>query len=446
MAIDFSNMGVALGAGVDEWHRQQAEARAQQRAEQEQEQFGWQRRQYEQQRQQYEQQQALRAKKQAALDAFNAHQEYAAELDNIPDDKLGDYVQRGITQYNTNPYFKNGFFAKLTTVNGQPVVVHEDGVTRKAEHLPLSRDMIRQGLGVMDGMLRRHLTSMTPEDYLAESDRQDARGLKIRELGVHERNAATNEAYRKDQIDARREEIERRKNEVTYQQDGPGQIYALRDGKVVGVIGRPRPIQGGGGGGDGAGSWAPLGTDADGVPVMMDRKTMGLRRLDGAPIQDVKSLYRKMTGEGQRADPEMNKQILAAKIMLGPEPAVKEHWYGDDDTAKNNWAAQQKYLDSLLGGAAGGAPVDEQRKSLFGSAPPTGGNARPSTADTLRAAAQQRDAGFAASRRHVGDAQDRAGAAEVARLRAALGTNGLRTSLRDQEAEDLRRLLAANQR
>ncbi|HNF62079.1 MAG TPA: hypothetical protein PKZ20_10150 [Rhodocyclaceae bacterium] len=249
MAIDFSNMGVALGAGVDEWHRQQAEARAQQRAEQEQEQFGWQRQQYEQQRQQYEQQQAIRAKKQAALDAFNAHQEYAAELDNTPDDKLGDYVQRGITQYNTNPYFKNGFFAKLTTVNGQPVVVHEDGVTRKAEHLPLSRDMIRQGLGVMDGMLRRHLTSMTPEDYLAESDRQDARGLKIRELAVHERNAATNEAYRKDQIDARREEIERRKNEVTYQQDGTGQIYALRDGKVVGVIGRPRPIQGGGGGG-----------------------------------------------------------------------------------------------------------------------------------------------------------------------------------------------------
>ena len=249
MAIDFSNMGVALGAGVDEWHRQQAEARAQQRAEQEQEQFGWQRQQYEQQRQQYEQQQALRAKKQAALDAFNAHQEYAAELDNIPDDKLGDYVQRGITQYNTNPYFKNGFFAKLTTVNGQPVVVHEDGVTRKAEHLPLSRDMIRQGLGVMDGMLRRHLTSMTPEDYLAESDRQDARGLKIRELGVHERNAATNEGYRKDQIDARREEIERRKNEVTYQQDGAGQLFALRDGKVVGTIGRPRPIQGGGGGG-----------------------------------------------------------------------------------------------------------------------------------------------------------------------------------------------------
>ena len=249
MAIDFSNMGVALGAGVDEWHRQQAEARAQQRAEQEQEQFGWQRQQYEQQRQQYEQQQALRAKKQAALDALNAHQEYAAELDNTPDDKLGDYVQRGITQYNTNPYFKNGFFAKLTTVNGQPVVVHENGVTRKAEHLPLSRDMIRQGLGVMDGMLRRHLTSMTPEDYLAESDHQDARGLKTRELAVLERNAATNEGYRKDQIDARREEIERRKNEVTYQQDGRGQIYALRDGKVVDTIGRPRPIQGGGGGG-----------------------------------------------------------------------------------------------------------------------------------------------------------------------------------------------------
>lgn len=362
MAIDFSNMGVALGAGVDEWHRQQAEARAQQRAEQEQEQFGWQRQQYEQQRQQYEQQQALRAKKQAALDAFNAHQEYAAELDNIPDDKLGDYVQRGITQYNTNPYFKNGFFAKLTTVNGQPVVVHEDGVTRKAEHLPLSRDMIRQGLGVMDGMLRRHLTSMTPEDYLAESDRQDARGLKIRELGVHERNAATNEAYRKDQIDARREEIERRKNEVTYQQDGAGQLFALRDGKVVGTIGRPRPIQGGGGGGDGAGSWAPLGTDADGVPVMMDRKTMQLRRLDGGQIQDVKSLYRKMTGEGQPrpVSPELMAKYLTAREALDAmKPKPKIPFYSD--TPKNAaeiaaWEDKSARLDA--GFAALGLPQE----------------------------------------------------------------------------------------
>ena len=446
--LDMSNLGIALGAGVDEWHRQKDELRQDQRAARDDEQFAWQRDQYARQKAAYDRSQQLQSQRDALLKEYADHDAYVAGLDNVPDEQLGEYIKQGITKYNTSPLFKNGYFANATVLNGQPVIVHGDMARKSSEIIPITRDGVKAGATHMSDMLRKQLAMLSPEDFQTYTAQERQVGLERDKIGIQRttadaamRNAATQEQFRQDSIDERRRA---REEDVNYMQDGTGRILGFRQGKLIGAFGSARPVMGGGDG-SGAASWAPLGTDADGTPVMMDRKTMQLRRLDGAPIQDVKSLYRKMTGEGQRVDPEMNKQILAAKIGLGPRPAAKKGWFSDNDTAGTNWDAQQQYLDGLMG-RAGGAPVDEQRNELFGSSPSAAAETKPSTSETLRQAAQQRDAGFAASRRHVADAQDRAGAAEVARLRAALGTNGLRTSLRDQEAEDLRRLLAANQR
>lgn len=59
-------------------------------------------------------------------------------------------------------------------------------------------------------------------------------------------------------------------------------------------------------------SWAPVGVDSDGTPVFMDSKQfdpskpgVGFVRADGKPVQDLKSVYRKLTGEkpSASADP-----------------------------------------------------------------------------------------------------------------------------------------------
>lgn len=400
--LDMSNLGIALGAGVDEWHRQQEELRQEQRAARDDEQFAWQRDQYARQKAAYDRSQQLQSQRDALLKEYADHDAYVAGLDNVPDEQLGEYIKQGITKYNTSPLFKNGYFANATVLNGQPVIVHGDMARKSSEIIPITRDGVKAGAAHMSDMLRRQLAMISPEDWQNYDTQERQVGLERDKIGIQRttadaamRNAATQEQYRQDSIEERRRA---REEDVTYMQDGTGRILCFRQGKLIGTFGSARPVMGGGDG-SGATPWVPLGTDEDGTPVMMNRKTMGLRRLDEAPIQDVKSLYRKMTGEGQRVDPEMNKQILAAKIMLGPEPAVKKGWFSDDDTAKNNWAAQQKYLDSLLGGAAGGAPVDEQRKSLFGSAPPTGGNARSSTADAISRAGKEKAAREATARR-----------------------------------------------
>jgi hypothetical protein len=95
---------------------------------------------------------------------------------------------------------------------------------------------------------------------------------------------------------------------------------------------------------------------------MMDQKTMGLRRLDGAPIQDVKSLYRKMTGEGQPrpVSPELMAKYLTAREALDamkPKPQIP--FYSDKPENAAEIAAWEDKSDRLDAGfAALGLPQE----------------------------------------------------------------------------------------
>ena len=246
-----SNLGIALGAGVDEWHRQQDESRRQEAAARQQEQFGWQRDQYQQQRAEYERRAAQQAQQDALLKAYNDHQEYAAGLDNVPDEKLGDYIQRGIDKYNTDPHFSNNYFAHATVLDGKPVLVHGSLAAKNAEVIPITRDSVRQGLARMDGMLRQKLAATSPEGFAQYYDANVQSALKRDELGVHRmtaeatmRNAATQEQYRKDSVEERRRA---REEDVNYMQDGTGRVLGFRQGKLIGTFGAARPVVGGGG-------------------------------------------------------------------------------------------------------------------------------------------------------------------------------------------------------
>lgn len=251
--LDMSNLGIALGAGVDEWHRQQEELRQEQRAARDDEQFAWQRDQYARQKAAYDRSQQLQSQRDALLKEYADHDAYVAGLDNVPDEQLGEYIKQGITKYNTSPLFKNGYFANATVLNGQPVIVHGDMARKSSEIIPITRKGIKAGAAHMSDMLRRQLAMISPEDWQNYDTQERQTGLERDKIGVQRttadaamRNAATQEQYRKDSIEERRLA---REEDVTYMQDGPGQIYALRDGKVIATIGRPRPIQGGGGGG-----------------------------------------------------------------------------------------------------------------------------------------------------------------------------------------------------
>lgn len=336
--LDLSNLGIALGAGVDEWHRQQNESRMQQRAARDDEQFGWQRDQYAQQKAAYDRKMEQQAKRDALLKAYADHDAYVSGVDNVPDEQLSDYIKQGIQRYNTDPHFNDGYFAHATIIGGQPVIVHGDMARKTAQTIPITRDTIRASGERMRDMLRKQLAMISPEDWQAADAQERQAGLERDKIGIQRttadaamRNAATQEQYRKDSVDERRRT---REEDVNYMQDGTGRILGFRQGKLVGTFGNARPVLGGGGGdGSGAGSWAPLGTDVDGTPVMMDRKTMGLRRLDGALIQDVKSLYRKMTGEGQPrpVSPELVGKYMAAREALeAVKPRPKLGWFSDD--------------------------------------------------------------------------------------------------------------------
>lgn len=259
--LDMSNLGIALGAGVDEWHRQKDELRQDQRAARDDEQFAWQRDQYARQKAAYDRSQQLQSQRDALLKEYADHDAYVAGLDNVPDEQLGEYIKQGITKYNTSPLFKNGYFANATVLNGQPVIVHGDMARKSSEIIPITRDGVKAGATHMSDMLLKQLAMLSPEDFQTYTAQERQVGLERDKIGIQRttadaamRNAITQEQFRQDSIDERRRD---REENVNYMQDGTGRILGFRQGKLIGAFGSARPVMGGGGGGGADHSLSP---------------------------------------------------------------------------------------------------------------------------------------------------------------------------------------------
>lgn len=228
----FQNLGIALGSGVDEWHRQQEESRkqtAESRADT----------QFKQQQAQYERQ----FKQQQAMDAVNA--KYAGYREAL---KKGDYsfADGLIGEYNSN----QGAWADGLTVQGQSTpqgkvlnFVGQDG--KVARSVPVNAQTLSQMLD------DAHMTEMkyaSPEGFQNAYYKDRTHGLDMRKVGIEEKKATDAAAYQQGILGWHNKQAER----PQFMQDGTGRVLAISpDGKLLGTYGSPRPVVGHGGGSGG---------------------------------------------------------------------------------------------------------------------------------------------------------------------------------------------------
>lgn len=228
--MNFGNLGVALGAGVDEYHRQQEESRKQTAEERAALQF-------KQQQEQY----ARQLKQQQAMDAVNA--KYAGYREAL---KKGDYsfADGLIGEYNAN----QGAWADGLTVQGQSTpqgkvlnFVGQDG--RVARSVPVNAQSLSQMLD------DAHMTEMkyaSPEGFQNAYYKDRTHGLDLRKANVEETKAKDAAAYQQGILGWHNKQAER----PQFMQDGTGRVLAISpDGKLLGTYGSPRPVIGHGGGG-----------------------------------------------------------------------------------------------------------------------------------------------------------------------------------------------------
>lgn len=177
--MDFSNLGVALGAGVDEYNNQRRMAREDAREKRDAEQFGMQKEQFGWQRDDQKRKSEIQQRQDALMRAAQANAGFLQELDSLPDDKLGEFTGRVLQHYNQDPAWANGMYANLTNVEGKPYVVHGNmAKLGGVQMIPVTRDGIRGALGQMNDDLRRRLALTSPEGYAAYADKQDELGIK----------------------------------------------------------------------------------------------------------------------------------------------------------------------------------------------------------------------------------------------------------------------------
>lgn len=197
--MNFGNLGVALGAGVDEWHKQQEESRKQTAEERAALQF-------QQQQEQYARQQKIRADRDALIKEYQDFDGYLKGMDGVADDKLADYVRQGVTRYNTNPYYKNGLFGQVVEHKGAPHIAHGSFQDQNLEYIPVTREHAKQVGAAMQQMLRERLAMVDSDKMEGFLDHREKMGLEGRKVGADEmranaakQQAATMEGYRGDQ-------------------------------------------------------------------------------------------------------------------------------------------------------------------------------------------------------------------------------------------------------
>lgn len=320
------NLGIALGAGAQEWRKQREDDRLDAREARESEQFGWQRHQHERQASQQNQMDAV-TKKYAAL----RDQASKGDLSFIPT-LMGEYNAQ------TGAFNDGHTVAMQSTPKGQ--VMHRIGSDGNVvQSYEMSPQTVNQLLG--EAMMAE-MQYASPEMAVQRFDKDREYGLKGREVGTKEegnrihaehfrRSDATMEQYRRDQASM-----------FPYQQ----KLLEAQAGYY-----RRMPHDSGGGAASNN-KWVPLANDADGAPVFFNsaqfdpaKPGSGLSRADGKPVQDMQKVYRKFTAEQTSLDPAARKEFTTALDGLGPRPEAKVGFFGGkNDDAGARWDASRKQI------------------------------------------------------------------------------------------------------
>ena len=300
--MGWGNLGIAMGAGVDEMHKQRQSDRedelaAQRRAE------------FMRKEKEWATQDDVEKRQREISDWYNGsvgrlekgdHYGVADELSGYHNDTnyLGDSKSRTFEGANGKKYV-----AEFQMGEGQ-------GMPRLHEVTPqLTRAQL-------DNVYRHRMEQVDPRQALAHMDKAREFGIKERTAGAaettaraHTQNADTMEGYRQYQ-----------ENEPQRIQLGNGQIGMFKGREYLGAYGPARPDHSGGsGGGSGAReNWVPLANDSDGVPVFYNQKGIDPKnpqasfvRPDGKPVVNMQGVYDKLTGaKQQRPTPEIPKEVV----------------------------------------------------------------------------------------------------------------------------------------
>lgn len=313
----FQNLGIALGAGVDEYHRQQEESRkqtAESRADT----------QFKQQQEQY----ARQLKQQQAMDAVNA--KYAGYREAM---KKGDYsfADSLMNEYNSN---QGGFADGLSvyqqsTPNGK--VAHFVGQDGKAvRSVPINAQTMAQ---MLDDAHMAEMKYASPEMFQNAYYKDRTHGLDLRKVGVEEDKVQAVKGHYQD-IANHYKWVE---GQPQLRELGNGQVGMFQGEKYLGAYGPPRPIlgHGGGSGAGGKTDWVPMGEDSDGQVVFFNKKAVVdprnpdsmFLRPDGKPVADVRGLYRKLTGAAvDKPQPVIPKEAVTefAKSYFNADPKTQQ--------------------------------------------------------------------------------------------------------------------------
>lgn len=263
--MNFGNLGVALGAGVQEW-------KAQQKADQEQQLFNQQKEQFDWQRRAEAEKERIRVAEQALSEKYRPMFAAAAKGDYsfVP-----EYLKSG---YNTNTgawndghtaAFQsgpNGSTVHVIDGNGQVVASHDLNPQSSRALLEQAYMMERAGIGA-------------PQfgEYVKHGLESRKVGAEETKAGAARQQALTMESYRNFQ-----------QNAPHFMQDGTGRILAMApDGRsVLGTYGSARPVLGAGGSGSGGDAFG----FGKGLPVQVfDTDTASYKQVSGTPVLNKKT-------------------------------------------------------------------------------------------------------------------------------------------------------------
>lgn len=296
--MNFGNLGVALGAGVQEWKAQQKADQEQQLFDQQKEQFGW-------QRNAEAEKERIRLAEQALSEKYRPMFAAAAKGDYsfVPEylksgynTNTGTWNDGHTAAYQSGP---NGSMVHVIDGNGQVVASHDLNPQSARTLLEQAYMMERAGIGA-------------PQfgEYVKHGLESRKVGAEETKAGAARQQALTMEGYRNFQ-----------QNAPHFVQDGTGRILAMApDGKsVLGTYGSARPVLGAGGSGSGGAETVVNLVDAQGnaAPFSFNKKTARFEPL-GLPEG-----YRFPT---QKVAPEVPQSVVSefAKAYFQATPEERE--------------------------------------------------------------------------------------------------------------------------
>lgn len=360
-------VGVALGAGVGEYHRQEANRRANEAEERaktadarQAESHGLQMKSGKMQLETGQ----LNLDQARALDARRKEYAAAARGDR---DALNGIIQR----YNSNQgAFGDGMSVVPTSGERGDMAHFVDGKGQVVRSVPMTQET---------------LTPLLSQAYLAEMQfdsphaftEQQKLGVERTKADAAKQQAVTMEKYRESQV-----------SQPHLMQDGTGRIIALDASgtKVLGTYGSARPYGAYGMDDPRKTGFSAIALTPEGQTVYQKAGAIGLFTDDGQgnPVRYAGDVSKLKGVGGQPTQPrnydaEGHRKAL---LELGPRPEAKRGWFGQDDKAGAQWDSRRNYVNEVYG--AQGAP--SAAPPIMQMPPPGSQPQRPGTAPTTQSA------------------------------------------------------------